>query len=115
MLVTAPLPTLRNLLRQLHEPADHGALRIGQRIDDGEMVHAGDRLVAGLRAALAPGLGNAAALAQELARLQTADHGIEHAAFRRRPGERRGLARALYVELELLVHGYVDESGEGEH
>src|SRR5262249_27211999 len=78
--------------RQLGEAADHGALPIRQRIDHSEMIHAGDGLVAGLRAGLAPAVGDDAALAQELARLQPADDGVERAVFRRRPEQRRDAA-----------------------
>ena len=50
-----------------------------------EMVRPRDGLESGLRASLAPGLGNDAALAQELARFQASGHRIEYAALGRRP------------------------------
>ncbi len=41
------------LLRQFGDARDHRALRVGERVDDGEMVGAGDLLVARLRRASA--------------------------------------------------------------
>ena len=70
-------------LRQFHQPLRHRAVRIGHRIADGEVVHAGHRLVARLDALLAPAVGDDPALPQEL-----------RAIPRRRPRRRaRGRAR----------------------
>jgi hypothetical protein len=103
------------LLRQLDEPANHRALGIGHRVDRSEMVCPGDGLEAGLRAGLAPGLGDDPALAQELARFQTSDHRIEDAALRCRPEQRRDPPRLGLVEPQILRHGDLNQWREIEH
>jgi hypothetical protein len=77
--------------RQFGEPADHRALRIRQSIDDGEMICCGNGLVAGLRAGLAPVVGDGLALAQELTRFERAGNGVEGAPFG--AGQNRGETR----------------------
>ena len=47
-------PLRLDALRQFRDARHHRALRIGQRVDDGEMVRAGDLLVAGLRRSAKP-------------------------------------------------------------
>ena len=50
------------------EPIDHGAVGIGQRVDDGEVVHSRDRFIARSRAARRPICRKGVTLAQELGR-----------------------------------------------
>ena len=101
-----------NGLGELGEAGDHGALRIGQRIDHREMVGPGDFLVTRACARLAPCLRNDAALAQEFARLQAADHGVEDAPRGRGPEQRGDLPGLRIVELQILRHRDVDEGRE---
>ena len=81
----------------------HGAVRIGQRVDHGEMVGAGDLLVARQRHALLPGVGDRLALTQEFARFQRTDDGVEAAARRNAPEDRRYTAGLRIVEPQVFI------------
>src|ERR1043166_5146999 len=74
------------------EPPHHRAVRVGERVEDGEVVGCRHRLVARRDAHLAPGVRDDAALAQELGRLERAHDGIERASRGRRPEQRRDAA-----------------------
>ena len=76
------------------------------------MVHAGDRFVARLDALLAPAVGDDPALPQELRGFRAADHGVEHAAPRDRPEQRRDAPRLGGVELEVGVGGEMQQRRE---
>src|SRR5664280_4613 len=66
-------------LRQLRDPPRHRAIRVAQRIDNGEVVHPGDFLITRRDTASAPALGDNFALAQEFARFERTNHRIERA------------------------------------
>jgi len=70
---------------QLREPPHQLAVRVGQGGDDGEVIGARHGLAVCRHASLAPGIGEEAALAQELSGLRAADHGVEDPALRRGP------------------------------
>src|ERR1700690_3110028 len=79
----APAPDLTDGAREFNEPFRHRASRIGERIDDGEMIGAGDLDIARGHALLSPGVGDGAALAQELIALLAARPGVERAGVHR--------------------------------
>src|ERR1700730_7567712 len=76
-----------NRAGKLHKAPSERAFRIGERIDDGVMVGAGDRHVAGSDTLAAPILGDGPARTQELAALLPADPCVEDGGARRQvPG-----------------------------
>src|SRR5229473_296079 len=79
----APAPDLTDGAREFNEALGHRACRIAQRIEDGEVIGAGDFDIARGHAFLSPGLRDRAALAQELIALLAARPGLERAPPRR--------------------------------
>src|SRR5262249_7328437 len=90
-------------LRQIRDARCHRALRIGQRIDDGEMVGSRGLLVTRLRPGLLTSLRNGAALRLELARFKPAGHGIENTVGRDWPKQRRNLSCFGWIEAEVRI------------
>ena len=79
-----------HLVRQFHHARGHRAVGIGERIDDGEMVGAGDFLVARLAPCPAARLPRSAWLwRRNSLNSSAAHHGVERAAGRHAPVERR--------------------------
>src|ERR1700692_3489893 len=78
-------PELRlDLPRQFGDARRHCTVGIGQRIDHGIVVGAGDLFVARLRPGLPPGLRDGLALALEFARFEPADDGVKNPRRRKR-------------------------------
>src|SRR3984957_2340300 len=90
---TAAPPALwLDLQGEFRRPLHLSTLRIGQRVDHGEMVGAWNFFIMGLRPGPRPRICHGAALTLEFARLQSADGGIEAASGSQGPEQRRDLA-----------------------
>ena len=90
-------------MRQRSHARRHCAVRIVQRINDREMICAGDFLIAGECPASPPGFRNRVALPQEFAGLEGANNRIEAAAGGNTPIQRRYAARLRFIEPQVLI------------
>src|SRR5262245_52823239 len=90
-------------VRKRGDACRHRTTWTAEGVYHSEMVGAGDFLVTRDRHALSPGLGDRFALAQELARFQRANDGVQAASGRHVPIEWRYPARFGLIETQIQV------------
>jgi ribosomal protein L27 len=104
-----------------HQPRDQPAVRIGQRLDDGKMVLAGQVSVRDVGVRKTPGLGQKTGLAHQFGAFGGTHHGVEPQVGARCQ-ERGALGRGLrLIQVQDFVHprqeqgAQIVEAADGQH